>query len=393
MEILKKLKELGAKFDDNPLDIKDTKFLLTRDAVYHEQYIYLLRYNTLPSTLSFKVKSSCIDDLILDLIKNEFVVSNIEMRCDRTNSEYIHFSKHSEKIYINFKLQGGDDFAPMTATASTVSEPAKTEYESIEISAYFDPTRNYSFLEEIKNKYLNAELTQTKGNILLFEKNEYNEMVLTPHKVRGFDLDINENYNDDFVNTHEKIEKWITDFSIRNNKLVLLHGDPGSGKTNYIKYLLNRDDGLKKIYIPPYFVQSMADPAFFPVIRREKNSLLIIEDAEKVLINREESSDNSVISILLNICDGIMADVLNFKIIATFNTDEDKIDPALKRRGRMFLKHNFGPLDEKKTQNLFKKLYGDNKPPKSKMTLAEIYNDENDFSPKPEKRKMGFVHD
>lgn len=387
MNILNKLKELGAKFDQEQFKLQDADFVISKDINYYENYIYFLRYNSFPSSLIFKTKSSNITELIKFLIKNDFVVSNIEMNYDRTTKEVVHFSKHSDKIYINFYVSGEND-APVL-----VDEPVQ-EMDNISIHVFFDPCKNSTLVEEIKNSFSNEEeLKQTKGKILLFEKNEYNEMILTPHKVKGFDLDINENYNDDFIKTHEKIEKWLTDFSIKNNKLVLLHGDPGSGKTNYIKYLLNRDDGLKKIYIPPYFVQSMADPAFFPVIRREKDSLLIIEDAEKVLINREDSSDNSVISILLNICDGIMADVLNFKIIATFNTDEDKIDPALKRRGRMFLKHNFGPLDEKKTENLFKKLYGDNKPPKPRMTLAEIYNDENDFSAKPEKRKMGFVHD
>lgn len=386
MSILNKLKELGAKFDQEKFKLQDADFVISKDVNYYENYIYFLRYNSFPSSLIFKTKTSNITELLKFLIQKDFVVSNVEMHYDRNTKEVVHFSNHSDKIYINFHVSGEND-APLL-----VDEPVQEDNVSVHV--FFDPCKNTVLVEEIKNSFsIEQELKQTKGKILLFEKNEYNEMVLTPHKVKGFDLDISENYNDDFIATHEKIEKWLTDFSIKNNKLVLLHGDPGSGKTNYIKYLLNRDDGLKKIYIPPYFVQSMADPAFFPVIRREKDSLLIIEDAEKVLINREDSSDNSVISILLNICDGIMADVLNFKIIATFNTDQDKIDPALKRRGRMFLKHNFGPLDEKKTESLFKKLYGDNKPPKSRMTLAEIYNDENDFSPKPEKRKMGFVHD
>lgn len=388
MNILNKLKELGAKFDQEQFKLQDANFVISKDVGYYENYIYFLRYNSFPSSLVFKTKTSNITDLIKCLIENNFVVSNVEMNYDRNTKELIHFSHHTDKIYINFHVSGEND-SPLL-----VVDDLSKETDHVSINIFFDASKTTCLIGRLKKQFsVEEELKETKGKILLFEKNEYNEMVLTPHKIKGFDLDIRENYNDDFVNTHEKIEKWLTDFSIKNNKLVLLHGDPGSGKTNYIKYLLNRDDGLKKIYIPPYFVQSMADPAFFPVIRREKDSLLIIEDAEKVLINREDSSDNSVISILLNICDGIMADVLNFKIIATFNTDQDKIDPALKRRGRMFLKHNFGPLDEKKTESLFKKLYGDNKPPKPRMTLAEIYNDENDFSPKQEKRKMGFVHD
>jgi hypothetical protein len=84
-----------------------------------------------------------------------------------------------------------------------------------------------------------------------------------------------------------------------------------------------------------------------------------------------------------------MADVLNFKIIATFNTDEDRIDAALKRKGRMFLKYKFDALSKEKTQSLFRELYGQN-PPKDRMTLAEIYNDENEYGPKKEVKSIGF---
>jgi hypothetical protein len=390
MNIIEKLKNLGAKFDDQTFNNKDVNFTITKDMAYHGSYIFSLKYNCVPSKARMLYKLTRCDDIIKYLIQNNFVVSNVDLTYERNTRENIHFSNHEKRIMLDVNLSGNEDF-PVAVSVSDVDVNDNKESVIGSIDVCFDANVDTNLVFELIEKFSDHSVKDTKGKILLFEKNEYNEIVLTPHKVKGFDLSLEDNYNDDFEKTHRKIENWINDFSIPNNKLVLLHGDPGSGKTNYIKYLLNRDDGLKKIYIPPYFVQSMADPAFFPVIRREKDSLLIIEDAEKVLINREDSSDNSIISILLNICDGIMADVLNFKIIATFNTDEDKIDPALKRRGRMFLKHKFGPLNKEKTERLYRKLY-DHTPPKEEMTLSEIYNDENDFSPKKEKRVMGFFH-
>lgn len=390
MNIIQKLKDLGAKFDDQTLNKENINFIIGKDIAYYESYVFSLRYNSLPSKIKIHYKLSDCDEIIKYLIKNNFCVSNLDLLYERTTREVIHFSNYEKRIMLSINLNGDNDQPFLTEPPSVDNFRDENSIGGVDV--YFDANVDHQLVFDFKEKFSDSSIRDTKGKILLFEKNEYNEIILTPHKVKGFDLSIEDNYNDDFKKTHDKIEGWINDFSIPNNKLVLLHGDPGSGKTNYIKYLLNRDDGLKKIYIPPYFVQSMADPAFFPVIRREKDSLLIIEDAEKVLINREDSSDNSVISIFLNICDGIMADVLNFKIIATFNTDEDKIDPALKRRGRMFLKHKFGPLNKEKTEKLFRKLY-DNAPPKEEMTLSEIYNDENDFSVKKEKRVMGFVHD
>ena len=242
---------------------------------------------------------------------------------------------------------------------------------------------------EIRDKYLSTDIQDNSGKVLLFEKDSYGDMVLTHHKVSHEPLDIPNHYNDDFIAVHERVDKWLGDFSMKNNKLVLFHGPPGTGKTNYIKYLLNHKSNSKKIYIPPVYVQSIADPGFFPIIKKEKHSLLIIEDAEKVLVNREHSADSNVISTLLNLCDGIMADVLNFKIIATFNTDEDKIDEALKRKGRMFLKYSFGPLSEAKTSNLYQMVHG-RSAPKKQMTLADIYNEDNLMGPEKVERKVGF---
>jgi SpoVK/Ycf46/Vps4 family AAA+-type ATPase len=246
--------------------------------------------------------------------------------------------------------------------------------------AIVDALSKFSFVEEL----------DVKGKILIFEKNEYNEMVLTPYPVKGYDLDISKNYNDDFAIVHERLQKWIPDFTAQNNKLVLFNGEPGTGKTNYLKYLLNSTPDVKKIYIPPYFVQSISDPSFFPIIRKEKESLLIIEDAEKILVNREDQADNSTISILLNLCDGIMADVLNFKIIATFNTDEGRIDDALKRKGRMFMHYKFDKLKHDKASALFKAVHGEEIHTKDDMTLADIYDDENMFAKKRVERKIGF---
>jgi hypothetical protein len=57
----------------------------------------------------------------------------------------------------------------------------------------------------------------------------------------------------------------------------------------------------------------------------------------------------------------------------------------------MFLKYKFDSLSEEKTKHLFNKLYGE-APPKKKMTLAEIYNDENEFGEKKEKKSIGFIN-
>jgi hypothetical protein len=384
MSFIDKLKELGAVFIEETININDGKFVLGKDSTAYEEFLYVLKYANIPSTADIEYKKNRFIDVLKAFIAADFKVGFVRSVYNRNSIESVFFFNDEKKTIIQVNDRKSNDFVIADSDVDNADEYAT-------ISVCYDLYKGSEFVNKIKEDFFCKKDLTDSGKILLFEKTEYNEMILTPHPIKNYDLDLNENYNDDFLPVHNKIKTWAEDFKARNNKLVLLHGVPGSGKTNYIKYILNSITSSKKIYIPPYLVNSMADPAFFPIIKREKESIIIIEDAEKILINREDSADNSIISILLNLCDGIMADVLNFKIIATFNTDEDKIDAALKRKGRMFLKYKFDSLSEEKTKHLFNKLYGE-APPKKKMTLAEIYNDENEFGEKKEKKSIGFIN-
>jgi len=384
MSFIDKLKELGAVFIEETININDGKFVLGKDSTAYEEFLYVLKYANIPSTADIEYKKNRFIDVLKAFIAADFKVGFVRSVYNRNSIESVFFFNDEKKTIIQVNDRKSNDFVISDSDVDNADEYAT-------ISVCYDLYKGSEFVNKIKEDFFCKKDLTDSGKILLFEKTEYNEMILTPHPIKNYDLDLSENYNDDFIPVHNKIKTWAEDFKARNNKLVLLHGVPGSGKTNYIKYILNSITSSKKIYIPPYLVNSMADPAFFPIIKREKESIIIIEDAEKILINREDSADNSIISILLNLCDGIMADVLNFKIIATFNTDEDKIDAALKRKGRMFLKYKFDSLSEEKTKHLFNKLYGE-APPKKKMTLAEIYNDENEFGEKKEKKSIGFIN-
>lgn len=225
--------------------------------------------------------------------------------------------------------------------------------------------------------------------IYIFERDSQGGMFLVPHTLQKFELDIDKHYNDDFADKHTRIQEWCKNLDSINKKLVLLSGTPGTGKTNYIKNLIASQSSRRVIYIPPYQVGAIADPQFFSFISKYKNSLLIVEDAERVLISREDNSGNEAVSLMLNMTDGILASALNFKIICTFNTDESKIDEALMRNGRLFLKYKFTELDENKTSRLYHELYSTN-PPERKMTLASIYENEENGVVKKETKRIGF---
>jgi hypothetical protein len=193
---------------------------------------------------------------------------------------------------------------------------------------------------------------------------------LYPMKLKkGLDINISANYNDDFEPVHKVIFDSLNEETRAG--LVLLHGIPGSGKSYYLRYLANT---VKKnmIYIPPYLTEFLTTPEMLPFLMSYPDSILLIEDAEKVITDREQTASSGV-SNILNITDGILSDLLKMQIVATFNMDKDNIDKALLRKGRLIAEYEFGKLSVEKSNAKLKELgfdYTTDVP----LSLTEIYN-------------------
>lgn len=202
-------------------------------------------------------------------------------------------------------------------------------------------------------------------------------------------LNLELNYGKKFTKTHESIVGKLKD---SNKGLFLFHGTSGTGKTTYIKYLAKMFGGEKMfIFIPTSFIDALVSPNILPILLEKPNSVLVLEDAEKAVVSREDGMGNeSLVSSLLNIGDGILGSMLNISIILTFNTSREKIDKALLRKGRLHYEYKFDELEIEDAQNLvstFNKNYIVKKP----MSLAEIYNLEHDNNHKEQERaRIGF---
>jgi adenosyl cobinamide kinase/adenosyl cobinamide phosphate guanylyltransferase len=186
----------------------------------------------------------------------------------------------------------------------------------------------------------------------------------------------------------DKFDKVVRALESNRNGLVLFSGDPGTGKSTFIKNLAKKTT-RKVIYLSSGAAEQIMNPDFLSFIMGNRNCVLLLEDAEKVLRSRE-SQDNSAISNILNITDGIIGDCLNIMVIATFNIDRENIDPALVRKGRLILEHHFEALPVESANRLLEKI-GSDRRASEPMTLAEIYNPDDNYHEKPEeKRKVGF---
>src|SRR5690606_13395337 len=65
----------------------------------------------------------------------------------------------------------------------------------------------------------------------------YRDFETEPMEIAKPKLNIENNYNDDFLTIHQIIHKRLS--KQKDKGLVLLHGKPGTGKTSYIRYLIS----------------------------------------------------------------------------------------------------------------------------------------------------------
>lgn len=267
------------------------------------------------------------------------------------------------------------------------------------------------------NKFINKLLKWTKENDVTAEaeaKSKIHMLVKDDYDMHFKDFDIskftpnleypNEIYGGGFEEFNKDLMKKLTD---EKKGVVLLHGHPGTGKTHYIRYMLKQLTSVDKrvIYIPPSMVDSMTDPALIgflttDIIEEERDTILLIEDAEPLLESREHAGGvrTTGISNLLNSTDGILNDILGLVVICTFNTDLKNIDSALLRPGRLMARKEFKKIPSEKVHEVAKLLNVDESKieDNTDYTIAEILNMKKESSvlihdhKEKERRQIGF---
>ncbi len=240
-------------------------------------------------------------------------------------------------------------------------------------------------------KQLVARVSSLRGirrnkpqEINLITKGDYG-LELTKMDVKRTSIKLGLFYEDDFAPVHQTVIKRLNKKDDKG--IVLLHGLPGTGKTTYLRYLLGK---IRKrvLFIPPDMATQIANPELVRLLIDNPNSVLVIEDAENIIMQRQAGNDSAV-SNLLNISDGLLSDFLNVQIVCTFNSNMNIVDQALLRKGRLIASYEFKKLSVRKAQELSNHL-GHKHIITQPMTVTEIVNMKERTFATPERTLIGF---
>lgn len=246
--------------------------------------------------------------------------------------------------------------------------------------------------EEGINKLLNdkslVEYSREKRPGLSVLVNSRTGLSIRYNKLQDVDIDFDTMYPSEFKIASNEIVKAVND----ENKagLIILHGQPGTGKTNYLRWLTSQTE-RRIVFIPPEMVTQLTSPGFVSFLMENKGLAFIVEDAESTLSPRM-GSEKSIVSTILNLTDGLLGDVLQCQFICTFNTELTNIDPALLRPGRLLVRQEFRNLTVEESNKYLESVGSDVRVDKD-SSLAELTNIKSPptVSESKPKRTFGFI--
>lgn len=192
-------------------------------------------------------------------------------------------------------------------------------------------------------------------------------------------------------------DAWIDTLNARRYGLTVLTGAPGTGKTTLLRSLAHWLVQTHVFYFMPAArfasVESGEIVTFWANENRNSKlrKVLILEDAESVLLRRGDDNREKVAT-LLNLTDGMLGDALGLHVVCTLNSELADLDPALLRLGRLVAHRDFELLNRSEARSLAEHLRV-SPPAGDRVSLAEFFNQPGSASfarPTSARRTMGF---
>ena len=180
----------------------------------------------------------------------------------------------------------------------------------------------------------------------------------------------------------------------KNSGLSIFEGEPGTGKTFYLRHLMGVLKETHRFYfIPASTMSVLSKPEFIGFWAQQRRLfskhkfVVVLEDSDSALMTRGMDNRDQV-SAILNLSDGMLADFLRLQIICTINCTADDVDQALVRPGRLLCHRVFGRLDYPEAVRLAESL-GGTLPYAGDYSIAEVYAGQD--SGRNKRQQIGFA--
>lgn len=342
-------------------DVDETKYLYTIDYFVSE---------TVDAIVYKKFIEKCLKNKISIIRENISIETNIE---NLFNDSNLHLIFTKTRYFFGFH----------------------NDYENVYITGYVD-----SKLNNIINLDISGDIKSVHSLIEYFysKYNKKNSVSISwyynPKNCDRISLQINlsklpckEMYP--YFNFNS-LEEYYDKFNTSDENILILIGEPGTGKTTFIRGLLSHTKESASII---YDKNPLSNDDIFVDWFESNNKYFIFEDSDQLLIPREDQND--IMVKFLNIADGLISTSSKKIIFSTNLKSVNQIDEALIRPGRCFDILEFKKLNPHEVKILTEKM---NLPYiEGERTLAEIFSNVNksnkmffnfdDIS----KHKIGFI--
>ncbi|WP_395749021.1 AAA family ATPase [Prosthecobacter sp.] len=188
--------------------------------------------------------------------------------------------------------------------------------------------------------------------------------------------------SDEMLNLHYGADfaEWCARFGrgLGQSGLSILRGKPGTGKTSFLRHLIYSLTETHRFYYLPVdsfgLLRTNISDFLANERRRFKDAVLVLvlEDAEQLLLDRHDLRDG-LASSLLNFTDGFIGDIVQAHLICTINSEVKDLDAAVLRPGRQRFFREFDLLDWERAAMLAEKL-GVRLSEERPYSLAELYH-------------------